>query len=231
MAISISAKTSPFIEIEIYQKVHKLASRIKAAKAQNLLESDFEYISLVYQFLPESQKEKWVSIASPNPTWDSFYTFLGEVYEKALLKKQINESCKQSSGHKFCSKCKRSGHLADKCYEGKVLTTSVSVETCPVCDGDLHQVETKLLDGSKKQFASDRIYSCDSFKKANDDEKRAIYLRVKGKTNKLCTVFTSWKHASSDCKINFIRPCRFCNNKHHDGACALQKLVSCTNVG
>ena len=33
LAISISAKTSPFIEIEIYQKVHKLASRIKAAKA------------------------------------------------------------------------------------------------------------------------------------------------------------------------------------------------------
>ena len=123
LAISISAKTSPFIEIEIYQKVHKLASRIKAAKAQNLLESDFEYISLVYQFLPESQKEKWVNVASPNPTWDSFYTFLGEVYEKALLKKQINESCKQGSGQKFCTKCKRSGHLADKCYDGKVLTT------------------------------------------------------------------------------------------------------------
>ena len=65
LAISISAKTSPFIEIEIYQKVHKLASRIKAAKAQNLLESDFEYISLVYQLLPENQKEKWDNVASP----------------------------------------------------------------------------------------------------------------------------------------------------------------------
>ena len=100
LAINISSKTSPAIEIEIYQKVHKLASRIKAAQAQNLLETDFEYISLVYQFLPESQKEKWISITSSNnsnPTWDSFYTFLEEVYERALLKKQINESCKQSS--------------------------------------------------------------------------------------------------------------------------------------
>merc|ERR1711873_22524 len=115
LAISISAKTSPLIEIEIYQKVHKLASRIKAAKVQNLLESDFENISLVYQLLPENQKEKWVSLASPNPTWESFYSFLGEVYEKALLKKQINDSCKQSSGQKFCTKCKNSGHLAVKC--------------------------------------------------------------------------------------------------------------------
>ena len=98
LAIKISAKSSPSIEIEIYQKVHRLASRIKAAKAQNLLESDFEYISLVYQLLPENQKEKWVNLASSNPTWDSFYTFLGDVYEKALLKKQINDSCKQNSG-------------------------------------------------------------------------------------------------------------------------------------
>ena len=197
LAISISAKTSPFIEIEIYQKVHKLASRIKAAKAQNLLESDFEYISLVYQFLPESQKEKWISMASSsssNPTWDSFYTFLEEVYERALLKKQINESCKQSSQIKVCTKCKRTGHLADKCYEGKVLTTVVGVENCPVCDGDLHQIEIKVSDGSRKQIIADRLHNCIKYDKASDDEKRAIYLRVKSKFNKFCKHCSSWRH-------------------------------------
>ena len=45
LPIEISAKVSPLIEIEIFQKVHKIASRIKAAKAQNLLENDFKYIS------------------------------------------------------------------------------------------------------------------------------------------------------------------------------------------
>ncbi len=44
LAIKISAKSSPLIEIEIYQKVHRIASRIKAAKAQNLLESDLLHI-------------------------------------------------------------------------------------------------------------------------------------------------------------------------------------------
>ena len=97
LGINISAKTSPLIELEIYEKVHKLASRIRAAKAQNLLDSDFEYISIIYKLLPEHQKEKWLSIAPSNPTLESFYSFLEEVYDKALLKKQVNESCKQSS--------------------------------------------------------------------------------------------------------------------------------------
>ena len=43
LAIKISQKLSPLVELEIFQKVQKLASRIKAAKAQSLLENDFEY--------------------------------------------------------------------------------------------------------------------------------------------------------------------------------------------
>ncbi len=116
LSIKISAKVSPLIEIEIFQKVHKIASRIKAAKAQSLLENDFEYISLVYQLLPENQKERWVNYASSNPTWNSFYKFLEDVYEKALLKKQINESCEQNSGKDrvTCTIFNRQDHLADK---------------------------------------------------------------------------------------------------------------------
>merc|ERR1712115_763849 len=87
LAIKISAKFCPLVELEVFQKVHKIASRIKAAKAQSLLENDFEYISVVYQLLPETQREKRVNYASSNPTWDSFYKFLEDVYEKALLKK------------------------------------------------------------------------------------------------------------------------------------------------
>ena len=143
MTIEISAKTSPSIEIEIYEKVHKLVSRIKAAKAQNMLDSDLKYISIVYQLLPEQQKEKWVTVASPNPTWESFYSFLGDVYERALLKKQINDSCKQSSAQerKFCTNCKRNGHLAEKCFKGKVFAASFNSDTCPIYNDPLHTFE------------------------------------------------------------------------------------------
>ena len=55
LGISISAKMSPLIELEIYEKVHKLPTRFIAAEAQNLLDSNFEYISILYKLLPESQ--------------------------------------------------------------------------------------------------------------------------------------------------------------------------------
>ena len=128
---------------------------------------------MVYQLLPENQKEKWVNLASSNPTWDSFYTFLGDVYEKPLLKKQINDSCKQNSGQdkNICTNCKKSGHSADKCYGGKVLTTSISVDACPVCEGSLHQVEIKTREGPKT-ITSTRLLSCSNFYSASDEDKR-----------------------------------------------------------
>ena len=58
MAIKIISKVSTFIEIELYEKTHKLSANIKAASAHCLLECDFEYISFVYNFLTEFQKEK-----------------------------------------------------------------------------------------------------------------------------------------------------------------------------
>ena len=42
---------SLLFESEIYDKVHNLVSRIRAAKAQNLLYSDFEYISIIHKQL------------------------------------------------------------------------------------------------------------------------------------------------------------------------------------
>ena len=143
LSISISAKISPLIELEIYEKVHKLASRIRAAKAQNLLDSDFEYISIIYKLLPESQQEKWVSIAPSNPMWESFYTFLEEVYDKALLKRQINESCKQGNvqDKKQCTNCKKYGHTIENCIRGKVFTTTVCTDKCPLCNDALHEFE------------------------------------------------------------------------------------------
>lgn len=86
LGIKISARTSPLIEIEIYERIYKLASRIRAAQGQSLLDSDFECISIIYKLLPKNQKEKSVTIAPSNPNQESFYSFLEDAYDKALLK-------------------------------------------------------------------------------------------------------------------------------------------------
>ena len=213
LSIEISAKVSPLIEIEIFQKVHKIASRIKAAKAQNLLENDFEYISLVYQLLPESQRERWVNYASSNPTWNSFYKFLEDVYEKALLKKQINESCEQSSG------IDRQDHSADKCYKGTVLATTVVATACPVCDGSLHAIT--IREGAA--FISKRLISCPKFKVADDDTKKQLFSNAQGKLPKICKICTAWNHNTSVCKYEDVT-CTKCGGNHFNDACSLQQI-------
>ena len=67
------------------------------------------------------------------------------------LNKQINDSCKQSSGQdkNNCTNCKRSGHTADNCYSRRVLTTTIGVDACPVCEGSLHQVEVNTREGPR----------------------------------------------------------------------------------
>ena len=164
---------SPLIELEIYEKVHKLASRIRAAKAQNLSDSDFEYISIIYKLLPESQQEKWVSIAPSDPTWETFFTFLEEVYDKALLKKQINESCKQGNvqDKKQCTNCKRFGHTIENCIKGKVFTTTINTDKCPLCNDALHYFETPY----KKVQVQTRLLGCKKFYHVADDEKRDTF--------------------------------------------------------
>ena len=70
MSIKINAKTSPYIELELFDKVHKLAAKIKAASAYSLLECDFEYVTFIYNFLPDFQKENWIANSPSKLNWN-----------------------------------------------------------------------------------------------------------------------------------------------------------------
>ena len=222
MEINISAKTSPLIELEIYEKVYKLATRIRAAKAQNLLDSDFEYTSIIYKLLPENQKEKWVTVAPSNPTWESFYSFLEGVYDRALLKKQINESCKQKADYNeegSCNDCNISGNIKDNCSQGNILTTLVEEDCCPICNDSLHIFDMPMQGGTQK-IKGTRLLNCDQFYYASNEQKKELFLKVKDKVKSLCKYCTSWCHSSSECNVKGT--CKNCNFAHGRGACSLQ---------
>merc|ERR1712240_350452 len=230
LSIKLSAKFSPLIEIELFQKVHKSAARIKAAKAQSLLENDFDYISLVYQLLPETQRERWVNHASLSPTWDSFYKFLEDVYEKALLKKQINDSFKPTAvkDKTTCTKCNRTGHSADICFaKSKVLVSTLGESGCPVCKGPLHTWTNK---NTNETYKSRRLSLCPKIREADDNTKKQIIEGLKSKLEKICSVCTGWSHKTSDCRFSDIK-CFKCGGNHFNDVCEIGKFVSCATVG
>ena len=156
-----------------------------------------------------------------NPTWDSFYKFLEDVYEKALLKKQINDSCKQTVGidRDTCVKCNRIGHSADNCYRGAVLTATMAVNACPVCEDSLHYSNTK--EGTP--FISKRLISCPKFKVADDNTKIQLFSGAQGKLSKICRICTAWNHNTSVCKYEDVT-CAKCGGNHFNDACSLQQI-------
>ena len=74
------------------------------------------------------------------------------MYDKVLLKKQINESCKQGvvQDKKFCNNCKKYGHTIDNCIKGKVFTTTINSDKCPLCNDPLHVLEAPNKSGTRK---------------------------------------------------------------------------------
>ena len=112
-----------------------------------------------------------MSIAPSNPTWESFYSFLEEVYDKALSKKQINESCKQGivQDRKQCTNCKKYGHTIDICIKGKVFTTTINSDKCPLFNDPLNIFEAPNKGGSRK-IQGTRLLNCKQFFPATDGE-------------------------------------------------------------
>ena len=58
------------------------------------------------------------------------------MYNKALLKKQIEDSCQVKSEDKnVCTICKNSGHTKDSCFhkpKGGVVASITDMEICPI---------------------------------------------------------------------------------------------------
>ena len=90
------------------------------------------------------------------------------MYDKALLKKQINESCKQGvvQDKKFCTNCKKYGHTIDNYIKGKVFTTTINTDKCPLCNDALHVFEAR-----SRKIQDIRLLNCKQFFYATDEEK------------------------------------------------------------
>ena len=143
------------------------------------------------------------------------------------MKKQINESCKQGNvqDKKQCTNCKKYGHTIENCIKGKVFTTTINTDKCPLCNDALHNFETPY----KKVQVQTRLLGCKQFYHAADEEKRDTFLKMKAKFKMLCKFCTSWLHDSSEC--TFKGTCKLCNLPRAKGACALQSLASCASGG
>ena len=82
---------------------------------------------------------------------ESFYSFLEVVYKRELLKKQINDSCKQKADYNeegFCTNCNISGHIKDNCSQVNIMATLIGEDCCPICNNSLSIFEMPMRGGT-----------------------------------------------------------------------------------
>ena len=135
---------------------------------------------------------------------------------------------KENPSKKLCFKCQSSNHESRNCpssgarkkinalkIQDKAKFDRFKAETgaCPICKAELH---TWKKFGSGFDFVSNQLKDCPTFKDLATGQERAVKIAaLKG-----CAMCTSFKHETSQCKLQ-MRPCKVdaggkeCGLKHH----------------
>ena len=187
MAIKLKATNSPEREIELWDKVQTISSRIRSAGAISMLEADHEYVSIIFDLLSPEQKTEWARKGSNE--WTVFYDYLEKLYDTALsvrvmmnIKKSLTtgDNNPKSKDEIVCNSCKKPGHRWKDCPKqknsGKALTATVQAnEKCPLCKQDQHTYHNTL---QNKDLPSRRLSLCPKYVAATDQDKVMLFKQI-----------------------------------------------------
>merc|ERR1712105_81918 len=198
LTLQLKATKSPEREIELFDSIQYISSRIKAAEGTNMLEADQEYIALVSKHLSSDDLKNWVKIRSND--WGTFYSFLESLSKDARAIQVLHETrngFNVSQPPKTCDHC-NGDHASRFCKKQKPKTDNVptvgETKTCKVCDQDAHFI--KLGD---KSIRGDRAINCPKFKSVDQAGKTALLQETKKKIEHLCKHCSGFTHKSESC--------------------------------
>ena len=131
------------VMIELNEEVDYLVKRLVGLKAQDLLNTDNDYINAIYAHLPYEQQLAWddYEVKEEETEWLAFSEFLNSKYKSALKKRTRVESLKEMKidVEKVKVKChigNEEGHKSFKCpknpknmKDGKVTSSKVEVKS------------------------------------------------------------------------------------------------------
>ena len=95
----MKSKESHEIVIEVQEEVDYLVKRLVNLKAQDILNSDNDFLNTIYSKLPFFYQDRWDFYWINNDDkqkseWQLFSEFLNEIYQTALMKRSRAESIK-----------------------------------------------------------------------------------------------------------------------------------------
>ena len=82
-SIEATGKNNPERVINLKVKVRNIVTRLETMDMQEALKCDPEFISAVYNALPDRHKRGWWDFPKSDNLWDTMLTFLDKIYDQS----------------------------------------------------------------------------------------------------------------------------------------------------
>ena len=189
--IACEGKNDPERLMDLKIKVRNIVNRLETMKLEAALQYDPEFLSAIYNALPERYKMDWLKVANSDDQWSDMLTFLDNTYERALkeltlLSHVSGASKKVKSNAVDVSKDNNDG--------GLYLKAKDAAGKCSICKG-FHTFKKAQGKDAGKMWPSDRFITCKKFRDMNVVQRAKAIQDVQG-----CPRCTSWGHKRDDCK-------------------------------
>ena len=201
--IQPTGKNDPERVINLKVKVRNVVTRLEALQMGDALKYDQEFLSAVYNALPDRHKKGWWDYSKTDDLWASMLTYLDKIYEQSngelamlpIFSKQEPDKSSPKGVKSAGVSAGAVGGVDDdediiKLREAKKVARE-SCGICPVCS-KLHTYKRR----DSTSWPSDRFLKCKKFCDMNIQQRATTVQKANG-----CPRCTSWGHQRKDCTM------------------------------
>ena len=201
--IESSGKNDPERVINLKVKVRNLVTRLEGLHMGEALKYDQEFLSAVYNALPDRHKKGWWDFPKTDNLWGSMLTFLDKIYEQSNGELAMLPMFSKAEPEKSGVKAVKSGGMAAGAAGGTDEDDDIirlreakkaSRDACGLCPVCTKPHTYKRRDSTN--WPSDRFLKCRKFCDANVQQRATAVQKANG-----CPRCTSWGHTRKDCTM------------------------------
>ena len=192
--IQPSGKNDPEKVVNLKIKVRNVAIRLESLDMQEALKHDQEFLSAVYNALPDRHKKGWWDFPKDKDKslWECMLDFLDKIYEQSNGELAMLPVFSNTDSTKPIKSAGVSAQRMDSSNDN--VAKQAAKDACGLCPLCLNAHTYKKRDGTI--WPTDRFFKCNKFHEMNVSQRASAVQQANG-----CPRCTSWQHQLKDCTM------------------------------